>query len=170
MGTSDGTFQGARYFTCPDNNGLFLSLYAVARQPDWLKLQYHPKRDTPKPTEGKKKDQDIAPIPAQRAIKEQSHASLSPNVGISSTNGGTNQLPNGTRVVIMTKDGKKVKGTVRWAGQLPLENDGRNVKIPVYGIETVSYYVSVRVRVFCTFYNNTNKTHAHTQAHTHTRI
>ena len=118
-----------------------MSLASVAKQPDWLKLQYHPKRDTPKPTEGK--DQDIAPIPAKRTIKELSHASPSPNVGISSTNDDTNQLPNGTRVVIMKKDGKKVKGTVRWAGHRPLENEGPMQKIPVYGIETVSYCMSV---------------------------
>eukprot|EP00731_Ephydatia_muelleri_P026516 Em0018g616a len=43
-GTSDGTFNKIRYFTCPDNNGLFLSLASVTKQPDWLKLEYHPNR------------------------------------------------------------------------------------------------------------------------------
>ena len=39
----------------------------------------------------------------------------------------------------MSKVGKKVKGTVRWAGHLPLENEGPKETIPVYGVETVSY-------------------------------
>ena len=41
-GTTDGTFKGVRYFTCPDKNGLFLSLASVAKKPEWLNLQYHP--------------------------------------------------------------------------------------------------------------------------------
>ena len=115
-----------------------MSLASIAQQPDWLKLQYHPKRDTPKSTEGKQKDQDIAPIPPKRTIKEQPLASSSPNVGSSSTNGDTN---NGTRVVMTSKNGKKVKGTVRWVGHLPLENEVKKEKIPVYGIEAVSFTI-----------------------------
>ena len=145
-GTTDGTskVKGVRYFTCPDNNGLFLSLASVAKQPDWLKLQNYPKSDTRKPTEEKN-----APTLAKR------NASSSPNVGISSTNGGTNQLPNGTRVVMTSKDGKKVKGTVRWTGRLPIEYEDAKNTISVYGIETVSYCMSVYL-CFCNFYTNTN--------------
>ena len=45
--------------------------------------------------------------------------------------------------MIMTKDGRKVNGTVRWAGELPLEGEDPKKKIPVYGLETVSYLVTL---------------------------
>ena len=59
-GTSDGTFNNVRYFTCPDNNGLFLSLASVAKQPDWLKLEYRPKRYVSTVSEGVQKDKTVA--------------------------------------------------------------------------------------------------------------
>ena len=45
--------------------------------------------------------------------------------------------------MIMTKDGRKVNGTVRWTGELPLEGEDPKKKIPVYGLETVSYLVTL---------------------------
>ena len=138
-GTSDGTFNKARYFTCPDNNGLFLSLASVANQPAWLNLEYHPKKPTI--PEGMQKGSNNAPIRTKRSTKEPSQVSASANV--EEGNRGivdTQPLPHGTRVMIMTKDGKKVNGTVRWAGELPLEGeDAMKKKIPVYGVETVSF-------------------------------
>ena len=50
----------------------------------------------------------------------------------------TNHITHGTRVMIRTKDGRKVNGTVRWAGELPLEGEDPKKKIPVYGLEKVS--------------------------------
>ena len=140
-GTSDGTFNKIRYFTCPDNNGLFLSLVSVAKQPDWLKLEYHPNRAwIPEAIE---KDNNIAAIPAKRSTKEPPQASASQNMEAKTANIDTHPLPHGTRVIIMTKDGRKVNGTVRWAGELPLEGDDPKKKIPVYGLETVSYLVTL---------------------------
>eukprot|EP00731_Ephydatia_muelleri_P026538 Em0018g638a len=135
-GTSGGVFNKIRYFSCPDCNGLFLSLASVANQPNWLKLEYRqPKRDIV--AEGMQKDSNNGPIPAKRINKE----SASPNMEINRADVDTKQLCYGSRVSVMTKDGKKVKGTVRWAGELPLESDDPKKKIPVYGVET-----DVRVR------------------------
>lgn len=55
----------------------------------------------------------------------------------------SNQLIVGTRVIVRPKDGRKIRGTVRWVGQLPLEGTTVHVQeeVPVYGIETVSYIV-----------------------------
>ena len=55
----------------------------------------------------------------------------------------TNRYPHGTRVIVRTKDGRKVNGTVRWAGELPLEGEDPKKKIPVYGVETVSFLMTV---------------------------
>ena len=140
-GTSDGTFNNIRYFSCPENNGLFLSLASVAKQPDWLKLEYRPKRAwIPEAIE---KDNNIAAIPAKRSTKEPPQASASQNMEAKTTNIDTHPLPHGTRVMIKTKDGRKVNGTVRWAGDLPLEGDDPKMRIPVYGLETVSYLVTL---------------------------
>ena len=135
--------KGVRFFSCPYNNGLFLSLASVAKQPEWLKLQYCPKRNTFSCIDGRQNDQDITLVPAKQ---DHSHVSALPNVGISITNIDTNQLPNGTRVVMTSKNGEHIKGTVRWAGHLSLENAlPMEEKIPVYGIETVSLYLINRL-------------------------
>ena len=63
----------------------------------------------------------------------------------------SNQLPHGTRVFIRTKGGRKVKGTVRWAGELPLEGENPKKKIPVYGLETVSFLVTMSIIIFYYF-------------------
>ena len=140
-GSSDGAFNKVRYFTCPDYNGLFLSLASVAKQPDWLTLEYHPNRAwIPKAIE---KDNNIAAVPAKRSTKEPPQASASQNMEAKTANIDTHPLPHGTRVMIMTKDGKKVNGTVKWTGQLPLEDADPKKKIPVYGLETVSYLVTL---------------------------
>ena len=188
-GTSDGTFNKVKYFSCPDNNGLFLSLASVAKQPDWLNLEYRPRRDVPALTEGMQKGSNNAPIPAKRSTKEPHQTSASqkrsdvssnqlphgtrdipaitegvqkdknitpdvtaqrsskepPQASASTSmeaNRGiinTNQLPYGTRVFIRTKGGRKVNGTVRWAGELPLAGEDPKMRIPVYGLETVSF-------------------------------
>ena len=142
-GTSGGVFNKIRYFSCPDCNGLFLSLASVANQPNWLKLEYRqPKRDIV--AEGMQKDSNNGPIPAKRINKE----SASPNMEINRADVDTKQLCYGSRVSVMTKDGKKVKGTVRWAGELPLESDDPKKKIPVYGVETVSFFSRMFVHRF----------------------
>ena len=136
-GTSDGTFHLERIFSCPDNNGLFLSLASVAKQSDWLKLEYRPKRDIPALTEGMQKDDNIAPIPAKRSTKEPPQASASSNVEVKSASVNANNY--GAKVIVTAKDGKKFKGTIKWTGQLPLEGGDPKKKIPVYGVETVSF-------------------------------
>ena len=113
-----------------------MSLASVAKQPDWFQLEYHPKRDIPVVAEGMKKDHNITPTPAKRGSKEPPQASASPNTEV---NRASNTLPHGTRVIITTKAGTKVNGTVRWTGELPLEGDYQKQKIPVYGVETVSF-------------------------------
>ena len=185
-GTSDGTFNKVRYFSCPDNNGLFWSLASVAKQPDWLKLDYHPRRtipegmqkgsnnapipakrstkephqtsasqkrsdvsrnqlphgtrDIPGITEGVQKDKNITPVvTAQRSSKEPPQTSASTSMEANRGIVDTCQLPYGSRVMIKTKDGRKVNGTVRWAGELALEGEDPKKKIPVYGLETVSF-------------------------------
>ena len=55
-----------------------------------------------------------------------------------SRGGHFNQLPIGTRAIVRSKDGKQIRGTVRWIGQLPFEGAVSREEIPVYGIETVS--------------------------------
>ena len=35
-----------------------------------------------------------------------------------------------------------MNGTVRWVGELPLEGEDPKKKIPVYGLETVSFFFS----------------------------
>ena len=60
----------------------------------------------------------------------------------------SNQLPHGTRVFIRTKGGRKVKGTVRWAGEHPLEGENSKKKIPTsiwsrnskFSCDNVYYY------------------------------
>ena len=143
-GTTYGTFNKVRYFTCPDNNGLLLSLATVAKQPEWLKLEYHPN------TDGMQKDDNITPIPAKRSIKETPQASALPNMEVNRTNVDTKKLPHGTRVFIRTKGGRKVNGTVRWAGDLPLEGEDPKKKIPVYGLETVSLLLDDSKSFTCT--------------------
>ncbi|KAL5467172.1 hypothetical protein EMCRGX_G031364 [Ephydatia muelleri] len=114
--------------------------YRLAKQPDWLKLEYCPNRAwIPEAIE---KDNNIATVPAKRSTKEPPQASASQNMEAKTANIDTHPLPHGTRVMIMTKDGRKVNGTVRWAGELPLEGKDPKKKIPVYGLETdisVSY-------------------------------
>ena len=114
-----------------------MSLASVAKEPEWLKLQYHPRRDIPQLAEGKQKAQDIPPTATKRSNKERSD--VPPNVGVNKGN-DTNQLPIGTRVILTSKDGRKVIGAVRWAGHLPLQGADPNDKIPAYGVETVSVY------------------------------
>ena len=50
----------------------------------------------------------------------------------------SNQLPVGTRAIVRSKDGRQIRGTVRWIGQIPLYDAVSREEIPVYGIETVS--------------------------------
>ena len=106
-GTSDGTLYGKRYFSCPIDCGLFLSLASVAKEIEWLQLRCTP------PIEGRSKASE-------------------------SRGGHSNQLPVGTRAIVRSKDGRQVRGTVRWIGQLPFEGAVSKEEIPVYGIETVS--------------------------------
>ena len=147
-GTSDGTFNNVRYFSCPDNNGLFLSLASVAKQPDWLRLEYRPKRDVSTVSEGVQKDKNITPVAAPRSSKKPSQASASTSMEANRGIINTNQLPYGTRVFIRTKDGRKVKGNIRWTGELPLEGEDPKKKVPVYGVETVSFLLGMFVNPF----------------------
>ena len=149
-GTSNGTFNKVRYFTCPDNNGLFLTLASVAKKPEWLKLEYLPKRDIPAVTEGTKKDDNNVLIPAKRSSNDPPQASASPNMEAYRTY--ANQLPHGTRVIIRTKDGRRVNGTVRWTGELPLEGEDPKKKIPVYGVETVSFLMTMYLNNFYDYF------------------
>ena len=126
-----------------------MSLASVANQPEWLKLGYRPKKDVPAVTEGVQKDDNFAPTPAKRSTKEPSQSSASLNMEVNRADVSSNQLPHGTRVMILTKDGRKVNGTVRWAGELPLEGQDPNTKIPVYGVETVSFLVRMFVTNMC---------------------
>ena len=85
------------------------------------------------------KDKNIAPTAARRNYKGPSPESTSPNMEANRANVISNKLPNGTRVIITARDGRKIKGTVKWAGELPLEGEDPKNKIPVYGVETVSF-------------------------------
>ena len=118
-----------------------MSLAFVAKQPDWLKLEYRPRKDGPAITEGMQKASNNASIPAKKSTKEPSQSTASSNMEANRANVGRDQLPCGSRVMIRTKDGKKVNGTVRWAGELPLEGEDPKKKIPVYGLVTVSFLV-----------------------------
>ena len=126
-----------------------MSLASVAKQPEWLKLQYQPRKDVPQLTEGKQTDQDIPPTAAKRSNKEQSHVSASPNVGVNKDN----ELPTGTKMILTPKNGRTIRGTVRWAGRYPLAFDGADPKenIPVYGVETVSYSNDAYTDLFFNF-------------------
>ena len=110
-----------------------MSLALVAKRPEWLKLEYHPNKNTSGGI------QTIAPPPVRRNTKEPAQASVRPNMEVNRANVISNKLPNGTRVIITARDGRKIKGTVKWAGELPLEGEDPKKKIPVYGVETVSF-------------------------------
>ena len=122
-----------------------MSLASVAKQPVWLMLEYRPRRHGPPITEEMQKGSNIAAIAAKRSTKELPQALRSQNMEAKSANIDTHPLPHGTRVMIMTKDGRKVNGSVRWAGELPLEGEDPKMKIPVYGLETVSFLVTMFV-------------------------
>ena len=53
-------------------------------------------------------------------------------------NNDSKQLLVGARVIVRPTDGRRVRGTVRWVGQLPLEAATLREEVPVYGVETVS--------------------------------
>ena len=120
-----------------------MSLFAVAKQPEWLKLEYRPKRDASAVAERMQKDNNICSIPPKRNPKDPPQASASQNIEVNGAIVNTNQLSNGTSVIIRTMDGKKVNGTVKWIGELPLEGEDLKKKIPVYGVETVSFLMTM---------------------------
>ena len=119
-----------------------------------LKLQYHPRSDISPPSEVKKQDNSTSglrdgveqlklqyhprsDIPPSPEVKKQDNSSgLRDGVRINS-----NLFPIGTRVIVRPTDGRQVRGTVRWLGKISIEVAvSLEEEIPVYGIETVSYY------------------------------
>ena len=114
-GSTDDTLQQTRYFTCPVGNGLFLPLASVAKEQEWLMPQ--------------RKNNFHA--------KTEEHVTTQPRRGL---NINTNHLPFGTKVIVRPKDGRQIRGTIRWVGKLPLPLMLSTEEIPVYGVETVSYF------------------------------
>ena len=113
----------------------------MAKKPEWLKLEYQPNQDLSAVTEG-----NVVLIPTKRNVTGPAQASGSSNTA----NVNIDTLPHGTRVIITVKDGRKVNGAVRWTGELPLEGEDPKMKIPVYGVETVSFIVkNCRHMIIC---------------------
>lgn len=91
-------------------------------------------------TEGKQRGQDLSSNAAVRNNREQSQAAAS-NLGQHSRVCSIDPLPIGTRVTVTSKDGTKIKGTIRWGGTIPSREADPRQKILIVGIETVSVYI-----------------------------
>ena len=115
-GTTDGTLQGKRYFSCIDDRGLFVALDKIF--PD----------SSPGP---------ITIPPKRGANQQSSHLSSQSKSNTSDAReSSTDPQPQfliGDRVVVYNKKGAAVYGTVRWTGQIQGE-----VRPFAVGIETVS--------------------------------
>ena len=142
-GTTDGTFQGTRYFLCEDNCGLFVGL-------DKLSPDRHGSSLINEPRSAKSYAKVASHGPQQRAQSHQldnttpadntrsrSHVVSRPGSKETCVDPPSHppRFQKGERVVAFTKKGGRVHGTVRWVGR---GVSSRKFAITIVGIETVS--------------------------------
>ena len=134
QGTTNGVFRDKQYFTCPEDNALFVSLDRLSEHPAGPQIETAATTTAaataPPPTES----QLYPPRPAQRDGRKQKAPSEAEVGSISPPS-----RKEGDRVVLFKKDGKPVCGTVRWAGPYTYQAGKKWVSFNAVGIETVSY-------------------------------
>ena len=131
IGTTEGTFQGKRYFTCQDGCGLFLPLHLM-----------HPTEEVPSQnkiipsecTESPRSDRKSRPTYAHAATKgnssQPSHIDKE-----SAVDPAPPLFINGERVTFYNNKGVKHYGVVGWTGR---ETKTRKFPYVIVGITTVS--------------------------------
>ena len=134
-GTTNGEFRGKQYFTCPEDNGLFVSLDRLSEHPAGPQIETTATTaaaaTAPPPTER----QLYPPRPVQRDGRRKQKAPSKAEVGSISPP----SRKEGDRVVVFKKDGKPVSGTVRWVGPYTHQAGKKWFSFNAVGIETVSY-------------------------------
>ena len=142
-GTTDGTFQGMRYFICEDNCGLFVGLDKLSPDRHGSSLVNEPR--------GAKSYAKVASHGPQQRVQSHQLDNTPPadntrsRSHVVSRTGGKEtcvdppshppRFQKGDRVVAFGKKGIRVHGTVRWVGR---NVASRKFTITVMGIETVS--------------------------------
>ena len=120
-GTTDGTSQGTRYFTCKDDCGLFVALDRVSSVKDHGNTHTEPSREGPSQQHNN-----------QYGLRSQSKLPKGSSVDAES------QFKVGERVIVYNKKNVAIRGTVKWVGVL---SDGKEFRVSTVGVETVSINV-----------------------------
>ena len=111
-GTTDGTFQGTRYFSCKDSCGLFVALDRISAVRDHGSAHTEPSR------EGQ----------SQRHFHQYGKSKK----GVDDPG---SRLRLGERVIVYNKKCHAIRGTVKWVGVHAVSGD---LGFTVVGVETVS--------------------------------
>ena len=113
QGTTDGTFQGERYFACRDGNGMFVSLDRLSEISTGYSAKHNSQPSHPAAQAGGKKEGKGREKPSRFKVDD--------------------------RVVAFKEDGTPVRGTVKWVGPYTLQDEKKQqFSVPAVGIETVS--------------------------------
>ena len=134
QGSTNGVFQDNQYFTCPEDNGLFVSMDRLSEDPSGPQIKPAAaaiSAATPPPTG----HQHYLPRSAQKDGGRRQKALSDPEAG--------SILPpsrkEGDRVVFFKKDGTPVSGTVRWTTPYTYQEGNKWFGFNAVWIETVSY-------------------------------
>ena len=129
-GTTDGIFQDDQYFRCNPDCGLFVSLEKLSKYPPVDAYSQAPPSGThhsQQPQSGRRHSQQQQSTPQDRGSA----------VG-SNTDPQTYRYKIGDRVVVFTKKGDGVHGTVKWVGIHSFTVNGKEHAVKTVGVETVS--------------------------------
>ena len=135
QGSTNGVFQDKQYFTCREDNALFVSLDRLSERSDGppIETATTAAAATAPPRTG---GQRSAAQPPQRDGRRKKAALSEAEAELSVPPPSFNV---GDRVVFFKKDATHVGGRVRWNGPYA-HQDGKNwVAFNAVGIETVSY-------------------------------
>ena len=145
-GTTEGTFQGIRYFVCEKNCGLFVGLDKLSldphgsnliKEPPSAKSYMYAKVAASHGPQQRVQSHQLDNMPPADNTRSRSHVVSRPGGKKTYVDPPSHppRFQKGERVVAFTKKGSRVHGTVRWVGR----NIGsRKFTITIVGIETVS--------------------------------
>ena len=119
IGTTDGSFQGKRYFTCQDGCGLFLPLHLL-----------HPTEEIPSQSK----------ITQRLKMPTYAHTATKGSIPQSAVNPGPLIFKIGERVAFYSIKGVKHYGVIGWAGR---ETKARKFPYVIVGIITVSIIIII---------------------------